>query len=786
MKRQINLKYVILFIILIATILVPVKSVKAAGELLPTAYDNLRIGLRSTSELVVINSGYMRVFYNGSKICIEYYDNSFNIKSKKTVAMELDIWGGFYAGKNAYYVVEGKNNKAEDNNAEVIRVIKYDTNWKRLGAAKIISNTKLFGGEVRYPFDYGCVEMKEHNGNLYIVTGHEGYVDSSVGQGHQGFLMIKVNQSSMTGEIVKSDLWHSFAQYIDYKDSNLYVLEQSEGSRYTKLSKYNEKDLKSNSIPVLKYGGDRTSAWAIPCFASVDDMVLSSSNALCLGTSIDQSKYDSVSSKMAHNIYLTVTPMNNFSEEATKIKWITNYANNGKSFIGTKITKINDNRFMISWEEYGESKTANIDDTLSKNILHYVFVDGNGNKLSKEFKIAAPISDCHPIVKNSKIVFYASNDNMVNFYSIDANNGSFTKKAYRVAGENIIWNLNNGVLTLNGKGEISVDTEAKHRGPVSSTAGGYTYSSSDNSWKPIKDKVKKIVIGKGITKIRDNAFKYFDNLKEVEIQDGLKSIGKQAFYGCDYLSKITIPSSVTSIGEDFLWTGSYWIYDNSHVVRATIYAPSNSYAIKYAKKKGITYKVIATNNKVVLPKKVSNFKTKTQTTNSITLNWSKVSGANGYQIQTYNASKKKWVNVANTTKTSYKVTKLGKGKTYKYRVRAYKTINKVKKYGSWSSVLNSGTKTSAPKISRITTGRKKANLRWNKVSGANGYEIYMATTKKGKYKKVKTVTKGNAIKYTKSKLKKNKRYYFKVRTYKKVNGKKIYSSYSSIKSIKVK
>ena len=157
MKRQINLKYVILFIILIATILVPVKSVKAAGELLPTAYDNLRIGLRSTSELVVINSGYMRVFYNGSKICIEYYDNSFNIKSKKTVAMELDIWGGFYAGKNAYYVVEGKNNKAEDNNAEVIRVIKYDTNWKRLGAAKIISNTKLFGGEVRYPFDYGCV-----------------------------------------------------------------------------------------------------------------------------------------------------------------------------------------------------------------------------------------------------------------------------------------------------------------------------------------------------------------------------------------------------------------------------------------------------------------------------------------------------------------------------------------------------------------------------------------------------------------------------------------------------
>ena len=37
--------------------------------------------------------------------------------------------------------------------------------------------------------------MTETNGTLYIVTGHEGYVDKSVGQGHQGFLMIAVDQA---------------------------------------------------------------------------------------------------------------------------------------------------------------------------------------------------------------------------------------------------------------------------------------------------------------------------------------------------------------------------------------------------------------------------------------------------------------------------------------------------------------------------------------------------------------------------------------------------------------
>ncbi len=46
--------------------------------------------------------------------------------------MELDIWGGFYNGDDAYYVVEGVNNESENDEAEVIRIIKYDKTWKRI------------------------------------------------------------------------------------------------------------------------------------------------------------------------------------------------------------------------------------------------------------------------------------------------------------------------------------------------------------------------------------------------------------------------------------------------------------------------------------------------------------------------------------------------------------------------------------------------------------------------------------------------------------------------------
>ena len=567
-----------------------------AGTFVPTAQDNLSVSLRRSSDLIPVSNGYMRVFKKSKSIGIEYYDNNFQITGKKEIAMELPLWGGFYAGSDGYYLVEGQSNTAEDNSAEVIRVIRYDTNWKRNGAAAITSNPDLFGGQVRYPFDYGCVEMTETNGTLYIVTGHQGYVDSSVGMGHQGFLMIAVDKASMTGKIVQSDLWHSFAQYIKSNSSYLYVLEQSEGSRCTQLSRYDNNSLEKKTIELLSYGGSRTSVWALPCYASVDGMAVSSDSVLCIGTTIDQSKYDNVAkdSSIPHNIYLTVTPTSNFTKEATSLKYLTHYTGDGKSFLGVKITKITDNRFMVSWEEYEEeipdddtsSKYASGDDSLSSSTLHYLFIDGKGNTISKEYTTAAPVSDCQPVVKNSKVVYYASNENTVNFYSIDANNGNTTKKIYRIAGDNATWSFANGILTISGQGAISVTENENYRSPVSSIGGQVFYS--DTAWKSIKNQVKKIVIKSGITSICESAFTRLPALKEVEVENGVIQIGAKAFAYCDNLEKVTLPASVTVIGDDIVWTGSYW-YGGSHVNYATIYAPYGSAAITYAQKNDISY-----------------------------------------------------------------------------------------------------------------------------------------------------------------------------------------------------
>ncbi len=81
-------------------------------------------------------------------------------------------------------------------------------------------------------------------------------------------------------------------------------------------------------------------------------------------------------------------------------------------------------------------------------------------------------------------------------------------------------------------------------------------------------------------------------------------------------------------------------------------------------------------------------------------------------------------------------------------------------------------------------GGKKLKLQWKKGSGVNGYEIFYASSKEGKYKKLATISKAAATSYTK-KMKKGT-YYVKMRPYKVVNSQKLYGSFSAIKKVSLR
>ena len=96
-------------------------------------------------------------------------------------------------------------------------------------------------------------------------------------------------------------------------------------------------------------------------------------------------------------------------------------------------------------------------------------------------------------------------------------------------------------------------------------------------------------------------------------------------------------------------------------------------------------------------------------------------------------------------------------------------------------------KPKAAKFKKVKGSKKAIALTWAKVKGVKGYQIQVATDKKfKKNKKTVTIKKQKTTKTTVKKLKAKKKYFVRIRTYKTVNGKKVYSSWSKAKTVKTK
>ena len=76
----------------------------------------------------------------------------------------------------------------------------------------------------------------------------------------------------------------------------------------------------------------------------------------------------------------------------------------------------------------------------------------------------------------------------------------------------------------------------------------------------------------------------------------------------------------------------------------------------------------------------------------------------------------------------------------------------------------------------------KLRLSWEPLSGVDGYQIYRATARSGKYAKIATVKGASSATYTDTGRTCGTRYYYKLRAYKKIGGKTVYSKYSTVLS----
>ena len=165
----------------------------------------------------------------------------------------------------------------------------------------------------------------------------------------------------------------------------------------------------------------------------------------------------------------------------------------------------------------------------------------------------------------------------------------------------------------------------------------------------------------------------------------------------------------------------------------------------------------------------------------VNLKWSKVNGADGYQVYVYNDSTSKWKKLGNTSKTYYGAENLVSAKAYKFRVRAYDKKASGIDYSDFASV---SVATKPDEVENVKVSAKTKNsltFKWNAVKGATMYQFYVYDTVQGKYIK-KANTDKTTVKVTN--LQKGRTYKFKVRAYYKANGKNVYGEFSDVLAAK--
>ena len=185
------------------------------------------------------------------------------------------------------------------------------------------------------------------------------------------------------------------------------------------------------------------------------------------------------------------------------------------------------------------------------------------------------------------------------------------------------------------------------------------------------------------------------------------------------------------------------------------------------------------------PYTTTGMKCSSKTNVSANLQWNKNISANGYVLDKYDGSK--WVTIKTFTSnanTSFNVTGLKASTTFKFRLRAYKTIGKVKEYSAFT-YLNVNTRPYTTTGFKMKSATKNAiTLQWNKNISASGYCIEKWNG--SKWVQIKRYTSNANVTYTATGLKANTAYKFRIRAYKTIGNVNEYSAYSAIVTARTK
>ena len=191
---------------------------------------------------------------------------------------------------------------------------------------------------------------------------------------------------------------------------------------------------------------------------------------------------------------------------------------------------------------------------------------------------------------------------------------------------------------------------------------------------------------------------------------------------------------------------------------------------------------------VIYPKAVS-IKTAQSTAKGVKLTWNRAANGTGYIVyRSVNGSSFKKYKTINSLSTISMVDSGAKksGTKYAYKIYVYKSVNG-KVYNSAASAVKLTYYMAAPAWKSLKNSSARAiTVKYGNTSGATGYQIQYATAKTFKGAKTLNIAGAKNVSKTVKRLAKNKRYYVRVRSYRKSSKVTYYSAWSTAKNVVIK
>lgn len=171
--------------------------------------------------------------------------------------------------------------------------------------------------------------------------------------------------------------------------------------------------------------------------------------------------------------------------------------------------------------------------------------------------------------------------------------------------------------------------------------------------------------------------------------------------------------------------------------------------------------------------------------NTISIEWTKVEGATGYDI--YRKTTGTYSKIGTVDKQStvtFKDEKAVTGVRYQYTVRAFYSKNGIKRVSTYENYIHGTAYPSNPNLTSVTSVEYNAiELKWDKVDGANGYKIYRKLPSDKNYKELITLYE-QTDKYTDQTVTCGTTYQYIIKSFRYENGKTYTSGNNSAVSCK--